>query len=483
MELGLSYDDVLLVPKKSGVTSRKEVSTETFLTKKIKLKIPLLSANMDTITEANMAIAIAELGGIGIIHRFLSIYDQAHEVLKVKRYRNAVIKNPYTIKYNSKLSDALKFMKDKGVKSLLVVSDDDKLTGILTSRDLKLIKNNYEIPISEIMAPRERLVVSSPDISIGEADSLMVINRVEKLPLINPDWTIAGLITKKDIEKQISHPNSSLDSKGRLLVGAAIGVKEDALQRARALIEAGADILVIDIAHGHSDLAINTLKKLKSQFPNIPVIAGNVCTAEGTKELIEVGADAVKVGVGGGSVCTTRIITGAGFPQLSAITNCAREAGKYGIPIIADGGIRSSGDITKAIAAGASTAMIGRLFSGTDQSPGIPIVKDNKKYKVIRGMASFGAKLGREERDGGEKGNGNKSYDNIFDFIPEGVEAMVPYAGSVSEIIYQLIGGLKSGMSYAGAKNIEEIRGNAEFVQITSAGLKESHAHDVESLS
>ncbi len=477
MELGLSYDDVLLIPKKSGVTSRKEVSTETFLTKKIKLKMPLLSANMDTVTEANMAIALAELGGIGIIHRFLSIYDQAHEVLKVKRYRNAVIKNPYAIKYNSKASDALKFMKEKGVKSLLVISDDNKITGILTSRDLKLIKNDYEMPISEIMTPREKLVVASPNISIDEADSLMVMNRIEKLPLINHDWTIAGLITRKDIEKRISHPNSSLDSKGRLLVGAAIGVKEDALQRARALIEAGADILVIDIAHGHSELAINTLKKVKSQFPDIPIIAGNVCTSEGTRDLIEAGADAIKAGVGPGSICMTRIVTGAGYPQLSAIINCAREADKYEIPIIADGGIKSSGDITKAIAAGASTVMIGRLFSGADQSPGVTIVKNGKKYKVIRGMASFGAKFGREER---ENINNSGKSNNIFDFIPEGVEAMVPYTGSVSEIINQLIGGLKSGMSYCGAESIDELRSKAEFIQITSAGLRESYAHDVE---
>ncbi len=476
MDLGLSYDDVLIVPKKSIVESRSDISTITNLTKSIKIKIPLISANMDTVTESSMCIAMAEAGGIGIIHRFNTIDDQVREVLKVKRYRNAIIKNPYSVKYNFTVSAALKFMSDKGVKSLLVVSDDDKLTGILTSRDLKVVKNNFLMPVSEIMTPRERLVVASPDIRLDDADSLMLMNRIEKLPLINHDWTVYGLITRKDIDKLSSHPDSSLDSKGRLLVGAAIGVKDEAIIRARALVDAGVDILVVDIAHGHSSLAIDTLKRIKKLFPSIPVIAGNVCTSQGVKELIDAGADAIKVGVGPGANCSTRIVTGAGYPQLSAIINCFKESQKFGIPIIADGGIKSSGDITKAIAAGASCVMMGRMFAGTDQSPGIPIVKNGKKFKVIRGMASFGAKLGRES-----KGN-HEDKKSLTDFIPEGVEALVPYAGSVSEIINQLIGGLKSGMSYCGAKSIGDMRGKTQFVRITSAGMRESKPHDVEEI-
>jgi len=473
MEFGLSYDDVLLVPKRSNIESRRDVSTETLLTKKIKLKIPLVSANMDTVTESGMAIALAEAGGIGIIHRFNTIFDQTREVLKVKRYRNAIIKNPYTIKYNISVKEAVRFMEDKNVKSLLVVSDDNKLTGVLTGRDMKIVKNNFSMPVSEIMTPREKLIVASPEIRIEEADSLMLMNRIEKLPLINSDWTIAGLITRKDIERQTSNPHSSIDSKGRLLVGAAIGVKDDAIPRARDLLEAGVDVLVIDIAHGHSELAINTLKRIKKQFPNAQVIAGNVCTAEGARELIQAGADAIKVGVGPGANCTTRIVTGAGYPQLSAVMNCSEEANKSGIPVIADGGIKNSGDLTKAIGAGASTVMIGRMFAGTDQSPGIPIVKNGKKFKVIRGMASFGAKLGREA-----KGN-NEDNKNYLDFVPEGVEGLVPFIGNVSEIIHQLLGGLKSGMSYCGARTISQLKGKRNFVRITPAGMKESHPHDI----
>ncbi|MBS3104174.1 IMP dehydrogenase [Candidatus Woesearchaeota archaeon] len=470
MELGLSYDDVLLVPKRSPIKSRKDVSTETYLTKKIKLKIPVVSSNMDTVTESGMAIEIAQLGGIGIIHRFNTIEQQIKEVERVKRYRSALIERPLIVKYSSTLEEAREIMDEKGITSLLVVDGKGKLTGILTARDIRF-KPPLDTKVSELMTPKEKLVVGKKGISPEEAKNMMMKSKVEKLPVVDNDWNICGLYTGKDIYRKTKHPDSTVDSKDRLMVGAAVGVKEDAIQRAKKLVEAGADVLVIDIAHGHSDLEIDVLKKIKKELPDIEIIAGNVATAEGTKDLIEAGADAVKVGVGPGSICTTRIVTGSGYPQLSAVMNCAKEAAKHGIPVIADGGIKFSGDITKAIAAGASTVMLGSLLAGTDESPGDPIIKNGKKFKVIRGMASFGAKFGRDAKE--------KTSTEIMEFVPEGVEATVPYKGNVSEIVHQLMGGLRSGMSYCGAMTIKEVQEKGEFVRITSAGLKESHAHDV----
>jgi IMP dehydrogenase len=471
MDLGLSYDDVLIVPKRSPVMSRKDVSTETSLTKGIRLKIPIISSNMDTVTESKMAIAMAELGGIGIIHRFNTIEQQVAEIEKVKRYRTAVIENPYSIGPEKTLFEARMFMDEKVITSLLVVDNQGKLIGILTKRDYWFTPPP-DIQVKKLMTPKEKLIVAKKGISQEDAKELLIRHKVEKLPLINEDWTVAGLMTGKDIYRRTKFPNSTLDSKRRLMVGAAIGVKEDTFDRAEQLIKAGCDILVIDIAHGHSDLEIDILRKLKMRFPETPVMAGNVATAEGTRDLIQAGADCIKVGVGPGSICTTRIVTGAGYPQLSAVMNCVKESEKFGIPIIADGGIKQSGDMAKAIGAGAHTVMLGSMLAGTDESPGSTILKNGKKFKVIRGMASFGAKLGRDAN--------SRQKEDVSDFVPEGVEATVPYKGSVIEIITQMMGGFRSGMSYAGAKNIDEMRGKTEFVQITASGLRESHSHDVD---
>jgi IMP dehydrogenase len=471
IEKGLAYSDVLLVPQRSTVESRRQVETDTYLTRKIKLKMPLVSANMDTVTEASMAIAMAQAGGIGIIHRFNSIDDQVKLIKKVKQFRNAVIENPLTVSQNATLAQARTIMDEHEIKGLLVVNDAGKLAGIVTSRDIRFNPDEKRI-IKEFMTPREQLIVGVAGISIADAKQLMVDNRIEKLPLVNADDTIAGLITSKDIYLKSEYPSASVDSQGRLLVGAAIGVKDEAIERAAALQAAGADVLVIDIAHGHSDLAINTLKKLKEKFPHVQVIAGNVATPQGTRELIEAGADAVKIGIGPGSICTTRIVSGSGYPQLSAVINCAQEADKYGVPVIADGGICYSGDITKAIAAGASTVMLGSLLAGTDESPGIPFMKNGKKFKVVRGMASFGANLGRSDKDSKK----------AKEYVPEGVEALTPYKGSVLEVVQQLLGGLYSGMSYCGVTSVEQLRGNGIFVEITSAGIRESHPHDVQQL-
>lgn len=476
IEQGLSYNDVLLVPQRSNVQSRSQVCTKTRLTKKIELNNPIISANMDTVTKAPMAIEIARLGGIGMVHRFMSIEDQAREVEKVKRYRNTIIENPLTVKPTDTLGHAKDLMHKHNIRGLLVADSQNKLVGMLTSRDIRFRPADELLVMDRMTKPRPEnpLIVGKPGISTKEAAALLLEHGIEKLPLINDDGTIAGLITGKDIHNKSEFPNACLDSRGRLMVGAAIGATGDSLERAQALIKAGVDVLVIDIAHGHSDLAIDMLKKVKSQFPTIDVIAGNVCTAAGTRELIEAGADAVKVGIGPGSICTTRIVAGSGYPQLSAVINCAQEAAKYGVPVIADGGIATSGDIVKAIAGGASTVMLGSLLAGTEESPGAPFIKNGKKYKVVRGMASFGANLGRTQT--------SKDGKATSDYVPEGVEALVAYKGSVAEIIHQLIGGLCSGISYCGVTSVEQLCGNGTFVQITAAGVRESNVHDVEQL-
>lgn len=471
--LGLSYDDVLLIPARSSVSSRKDSSTQTYLTKKIKLNIPIVSANMDTVTESEMAIMIAQLGGIGIIHRFNTIEDQVLQVQRVKRHRNAIIENPVQVNASYCLVEAKILMKEFNVSSLLVVDDDSKLVGILTFRDI-MFSNSDDVLVSEVMTAKDDLIVGNPKISIDEARTIFGRHKIEKLPLINDDWSIAGLITAKDIRMKMEYPNATVDEKDRLRVGAAIGVQSDMLLRAKALIEAGVDVLVLDIAHGHSDLAINGIKKIKEIFPSVEIIAGNVVTAKATSELIEAGADAVKVGVGPGSICTTRIVSGCGYPQLSAVMECYKIASLFNIPLIADGGIKYSGDITKAIAAGASSVMLGSLLAGTDESPGIPFIKNGKKVKVVRGMASAGAKLARD-------GNLNKS-ESISEYVPEGVEAVVPYKGKVREIISLLVGGLLSGMSYCGCKTIEELKSYNNFIKITQSGIRESHSHDVDEI-
>lgn len=473
IESGLSYDDVLLVPQYSSIASRRDVDTKTRLTKNLTINIPFVSSNMDTVTESDMAIAMAQLGGIGIIHRFNSIEDQVYHVKKVKRHRNAIIRNPLQIHPDAKVAQAVDLMNQHTIHGLLVVDEYGVLVGILTHRDIRFSSLHTQ-KVHECMTLRESLIVGEPNISMEQARAIMATHSIEKLPLVYQDGTVAGLITAKDIANKIDYPYASVDSNDQLLVGAAIGVREEELARAQALVEAGVDVLVLDIAHGHSLLALDMLKKIKFHLPNTEIIAGNVATVEGTRALIEAGADAVKVGIGPGSICTTRIVAGSGYPQLSAVINCASEATRYDVPVIADGGITCSGHVVKAIAAGACTVMLGSMLAGTDESPGMPIIRDGKKYKVIRGMASFGANLGRSK---------NSKNNNVTDFVPEGVEALKPYKGPVAETIHQLLGGLWSGMSYCGASTIKDLCGNAVFVKITPAGVRESYPHDVIQIS
>ncbi|HEY9407614.1 MAG TPA: IMP dehydrogenase [Nitrososphaera sp.] len=469
---GLTFDDVLLVPKRSPIVSRSQTNLRTMLSRNITLNIPIISANMDTVTESGMAIALAREGGIGIIHRFMTIEDQVDEILKVKRSESVMIEQPYTIKPDLTVAEAKKVMAEFSVSGLLV-EEGGKLLGIITRRDITFEKNN-KLKVSELMT--KDVITAKAGINIDQAKEILHNKRIEKLPVVDDKKHIVGLITSKDILKMEQYPYASKDRKGRLLVGAAVGVKGDYLERTEALLEAGADIIVVDIAHGHSENAINTVHMIKKAFPGCELIAGNVATGEGSRDLIKAGVDAVKVGVGSGSICITRVVTGSGVPQLTAVIDSVKVARDYGIPIISDGGIRNSGDITKALAAGASSVMIGSLFGGTDESPGKTLVKNGKKYKMYRGMASFYASLGRKYREAGPQ---VVDSDDLNDYVPEGVEAMVPYNGSVVEIIRQMAGGLRSGLSYCGAKTITEMQKNAEFIKITSAGYIESQSHDV----
>ncbi len=469
---GLTFDDVLLVPKRSSVISRSHVSLKTRLSRRINLNIPIVSANMDTVTEANMAIAIAREGGIGIIHRFMSIEQQVNEVKKVKRAENIIIEQPYTVKQEQYLYDAISKMNEYNVSGLLVTDDDNRLVGILTRRDI-MFESDMNKRVYDVMT--KNVITARYGISIDEAKDILHKYRIEKLPLVDEHNRVKGLITAKDIMKMDQYPLAAKDKKGRLLVGAAVGVKGDFIERTEKLLDAGADVIVIDIAHGHSENAINAVKSIRKAFPDCELIAGNVATAQGTKDLIDAGVDAVKVGVGSGSICITRIVTGSGVPQLTAIMECSKVAKDYDIPIIADGGIRNSGDITKALAAGAHTVMIGSLLAGTDESPGVSITKNGKKYKIYRGMASFYASLGRKMREEGAL----NIDDDLNDYVPEGVEALVEYKGSVVEIVRHLLGGLRSGFSYCGARNIDELHRNAEFIKMTMAGYIESMPHDV----
>jgi IMP dehydrogenase len=427
---------------------------------------------MDTVTESSMAIALAREGGIGIIHRFMTIQDQVDEVLRVKRSESVMIEQPYTIPIDSTIKQAKKMMQGYGVSGLLV-EKDKKLVGIVTKRDI-LFERNFDNNVSEVMS--KDVVFAESGTTIDEAKEILHKNKIEKLPIIDKDEHIVGLITSKDILKMEQYPNASKDKKGHLMAGAAVGVKGDYLERTEALLEAGADVIVVDIAHGHSENAINCVRQIKKAFKNCELIAGNVATGNGAEDLIKAGVDAVKVGVGSGSICITRVITGSGVPQLTAIVDSVQTANNYDVPVISDGGIRNSGDVTKALAAGSSSIMIGSLLGGTDESPGKTLVKNGKKYKIYRGMASFYASLGRRYR---EEGAQVVDSDDLNDYVPEGVEAMVPYKGSVVEIVRQLVGGLRSGLSYCGAKNISEMQKNAEFIRITSAGYIESQPHDV----
>ena len=478
---GLTFDDVLLVPKHFYGSSRSQINTTSRFSRNITVNIPIVSSNMDTVTESPMAIALAREGGIGIIHRFMTIQEQVKEVEIVKRAESIIIERPYTLNPDATLASAIELMKEKGVSGILITSGDNNLEGILTRRDLRFV-TDYNKFVSEVMTPKSDLIVAPANITLNEAKTILDEHKIEKLPLVS-HGKLTGLITASDINKKDLHKNATKDEKGKLRVGAAIGVKTDAISRAHALLEVGVDTLVVDIAHGHSDLAINTVKNLRKEFgDNIDICAGNVATTGGTEDLISAGVDSVKVGIGPGSICVTRIVAGAGVPQLTAIMDCAEAAKNNNIPIIADGGIRTSGDIVKALAAGASTVMIGNLFAGTTESPGSPIIRNGRRYKIIRGMASLGASLGRESRE--KKGSFDK--DDMDDYassvVPEGVEAMVPFRGSVKEIITQLVGGLRSGISYCGSLSISEMQKRAEFIQISVAGIKESNAHDVESV-
>ena len=464
---GLTFDDVLLIPAASSVLP-KDVDTSVQLAPKIRLNIPLLSAAMDTVTEYKLAIAIAREGGVGIIHKNLDIDVQAEHVDKVKRSEHGVITDPFYLHPDDLLSDALALMAKYKISGV-PITENGKLVGILTNRDLRF-ETNFDQPIKNVMT-KDNLITAPVGTTLMEAQKILGRHRIEKLPIVDENFNLKGLITIKDIEKNIQYPNAAKDANGRLLVGAAVGVSSDTIDRAKALVEAKVDILAIDTAHGHSASVLKQVEQLKNMFPDITLIAGNVATADGTKDLIERGADIVKVGIGPGSICTTRVVTGVGVPQLTAIMDCAEEADKYGVRIIADGGIKYSGDITKALAAGASSIMIGSLFAGTQESPGETEIYQGRSFKTYRGMGSLGA-MAKGSKDRYFQEDANK-------LVPEGVEGRVPYRGTLSEIVFQLVGGLRSGMGYCGTKSIDELRTKARFIKITNATLIENHPHDI----
>ena len=463
----LTFEDVLLVPKHSQVLP-KEVDLKTKLTKNITLNIPLVSAAMDTVTEHRAAIAMARLGGIGIIHKNMDIAAQVQEIKRVKKSESGIIIDPIFISPQATIAEAEKIMSEYRISGVPVVDKDMRLLGILTNRDLRFEKD-FGKKVEEVMT-KMPLITAKPGITLEEAAEKMNEHKIEKLPIIDEEGRLKGLVTIKDIKKKIEYPNANKDEFGRLRVGAAIGVNQ--LERAKALVEAGVDVLVLDSAHGHSQGILDTLKAIKESL-NIDVIAGNVATAEGAEDLIKAGADAVKVGIGPGSICTTRIVAGVGVPQISAIDECYLVAKEYGVPVIADGGIKYSGDVAKALAVGASSVMIGSLLAGTEESPGEVVMYQGRQYKTYRGMGSIGAMT---------KGSTDRYFQEgtaADKLVPEGIEGMVPYRGKIKDVIHQLIGGLRASMGYLGAKDIPTFQDRAEFVEITSAGLKESHVHDV----
>ena len=466
---GLTFDDVLLIPAKSEVLP-KNTDVSTYLTKKIKLNIPLMSAGMDTVTEARLAIAIAREGGIGIIHKNMSIEKQAMEVDKVKRSEHGVIVDPFHLSPDNIVSDAMELMARYKISGVPITDKKGKLVGILTNRDLRF-ETDYSRKIDEVMT-KENLVVAPVGTSVLQAEEVLKKHKIEKLPLVDDQGYLKGLITIKDIEKTIQYPHSAKDSGGRLLAGAAVGVTPDVMDRVAALVASKVDVIVLDTAHGHSKGVIDVVKKIKLAYPGTQVIAGNVATAAATKELIEAGADAIKVGIGPGSICTTRVVTGIGVPQITAIYDCALEADKFGVPVIADGGVKYSGDLPKAIAAGASVVMIGSLFAGTEESPGETEMYQGRSYKVYRGMGSLGAMA---------EGSKDRYFqEDAKKLVPEGVEGRVPFKGALSETIYQLVGGLKAGMGYCGTHTIDDLKKNGQFIRVTAAGLRESHPHDIQ---
>lgn len=466
---GLTFDDILLVPKKSAIIPR-EVDVSTKFSRNIEINIPFVSAAMDTVTESRLAIAIAREGGIGIIHKNMSIEEQAEEIDKVKRSESGIIVEPISLTPEKKVGEAIEIMAKYHISGIPIINNERKLVGILTNRDIRFLEDK-NLRISSIMT-KENLITAPVGTTLEEAKRILHKNRIEKLPIVNEAFILKGLITVKDIEKVEKYPNSCKDIEGRLRVGAAVGISRDALERVEALINAKVDVIVVDTAHGHSSRVIDVIKEIKRAF-DIELVGGNVATFEGAESLIKAGVDAIKVGIGPGSICTTRVVTGVGVPQVSAIQECKRAAKKYHIPLIADGGVKYSGDITKALAVGADSVMIGSLFAGTQESPGEVVLYKGRSYKEYRGMGSIGAmKKGSKDRYFQEEVEENK-------LVPEGIEGRVSYKGPLSAYVFQLLGGIRSGMGYCGVRNIKELQEETKFIQITSASLRESHPHDV----
>lgn len=481
LRVGLTFDDILLVPKYSDISSRKDVDTSSRFSSGIKLSIPIVSANMDTVTESGMAIAMAREGGLGVIHRFLPVEEQVAEVVKVKRSEGVLIEDPITLGPDRAVGEAIDVITKNNIGGIVIVDGDRKVLGLVTTRDVTL-EDNLDLRLRDVMTKRKDLITAQKGVTLEKAKEILHEHKVEKLPILDKDGRLAGLITSKDIKKRKMYPSATKDAKGRLRVAAALGVTGNFLERAQKLIDAGADALVVDIAHGHSAHAISTVRRVKKEFREIEVVAGNVATSRGALDLIKAGADGVKVGVGSGSICVTRVVTGSGVPQFTAIMDSAEGARGSGVPIIGDGGIRNPGDVTKALAAGASTVMIGSLFAGTEESPGPTILREGVRYKLTRGMASLAATVDRKIRNRGMSDSTNAELieEAIEESVPEGVEGLIPYKGRVQEVVKQLVGGLRSGMSYSGARTIAELQKNAEFMRITSAGHKESLPHDIE---
>lgn len=467
LRTGLTFDDVLLVPARSEVLPR-DVDITTQLTQKIKLNIPIISAGMDTVTESRMARAMAREGGIGVIHKNMSIAKQAMEVDRVKRSEHGIITDPIYLSKEHTVEEALEIMARYHISGIPII-EGTKLIGIITNRDIRF-ETDFTKKINDVMT-KDRLITAPVGTTLDEAKKILAKYKIEKLPLVDENFNLKGLITIKDIEKGIKYPNSAKDINSRLLVAAAIGISEDTFKRVQALVESKVDVIVVDTAHGHSLGVLRTVEKLRNLYPDLEIIAGNVATAEGTRDLIKAGVDAVKIGIGPGSICTTRVVAGIGVPQLTAIYDCAQEAAKDNIPVIADGGVKHSGDIVKALAAGASVVMIGSLLAGTEESPGEVEIYQGRSYKVYRGMGSLGAM---------KDGSGDRYFqENLKKLVPEGVEGRVPYKGSVADMIYQLVGGIRAGMGYTGCKNVEELKTKARFIRQSSAGLRESHPHDI----
>jgi len=473
-DAALTYDDVLLVPQYSSVDSRRVLSTKSWLTKKIALQTPIISANMDVVTESEMAITMARQGGIGMIHRFMTIAEQARQIERVKKVESFVVDSPLTLRSTSTIGDVKRVVEETDTGGILILDENDVLVGIVSTRDLLFEKDDDKL-VTEIMT--HEVHSAPPGTSLKDAERLLHEYRVEKLPLVDKEGKVTGLVTLKDIMKITQYPKATKDTKGRLAVGAAVGVRDKEMRRVESALNAGADCIVVDIAHGDSHLEIDMIQNIRKSFPEAQIVGGNVATADGTKHLIDAGVDCVKVGVGPGSICITRQVAGSGVPQLTAIIECAEAAREYGVPIIADGGIRHPGDVAKAIAAGAQTVMIGSMLAGTDESPGMVMTRKGHRYKTSRGMASLTANIERNKREGNDL-----TREEIEDYVAEGVEAAVPYRGKAREVLMQLVGGLQSGMSYSGAQSIEEFQEKAIFTRMTGAGLRESGPHDVEVL-